>query len=430
MTTGTVSSANSTSLYSNTTSFTTGLVNSSVYSVNGGVGVTVNPTTGNVVVNIGQDVATTATPTFAGATLGNITIGVATDNTITTTTGALYLNSAVTSGTQLYIGNNADVLQTGFSSPTNAALYTDNVVNGTLFNNIYNTVNNSVIYPLRIAATAGTAVTPTVGYGVGMLAEGTLTNGSFGSLGKLNWESGSVSPGDNDTSFNVYTYGNNIEKKVAEINGNGAYFDKQVHLFGVTSGYVELFAGFTPANQTYTLPQAYPAASGYVLASTTGGAMSWVSASSLGNVTSITGTANQVIASSPTGAVTLSLPQDIATTSSVAFGQVTVDGISTYNTQTTTTTSTATVPISGTTRASQKSVIRIIDNVTGNIQMLEALAFYKGTTAYLTTYAEMYTSVAALATFTASISAGTISILATPASTNSTTFTVARISLD
>lgn len=39
-------------------------------------------------------------------------------------------------------------------------------------------------------------------------------------------------------------------------------------------------------------------------------------------VTSITGTTNQVIASSPTGAVTLSLPQDIATGSNVTFGSV------------------------------------------------------------------------------------------------------------
>jgi len=73
MTTGTVSSNNLTSLYSNTTSFTAGVVNSSVYSVNGGLGVTVNPITGNVVVAIGQDVATTANVTFANVTAtGNL----------------------------------------------------------------------------------------------------------------------------------------------------------------------------------------------------------------------------------------------------------------------------------------------------------------------------------------------------------------------
>ena len=47
----------------------------------------------------------------------------------------------------------------------------------------------------------------------------------------------------------------------------------------------------------------------------------WVAqAPTAGGVSSITGTANQVIASASTGAVTLSLPQSIATTSSVQLG--------------------------------------------------------------------------------------------------------------
>ena len=45
-----------------------------------------------------------------------------------------------------------------------------------------------------------------------------------------------------------------------------------------------------------------------------------------GGVTSITGTANQIIASSSTGAVTLSTPQDIATTSSPTFANMTLTG--------------------------------------------------------------------------------------------------------
>ncbi len=49
-----------------------------------------------------------------------------------------------------------------------------------------------------------------------------------------------------------------------------------------------------------------------------GGIPSWATPS--GGVTSITGTTNQVIASASTGAVTLSTPQSIATTSSVQFG--------------------------------------------------------------------------------------------------------------
>ena len=60
-----------------------------------GTGVTITRTDANTITTaIGQDVATTANPTFAGATLGNVTVGVATDNTITTTSGQLILKSA------------------------------------------------------------------------------------------------------------------------------------------------------------------------------------------------------------------------------------------------------------------------------------------------------------------------------------------------
>ena len=60
--------------------------------------------------------------------------------------------------------------------------------------------------------------------------------------------------------------------------------------------------------------------SGQVLTTDGVGNLSWTtSAGGGGGVTSITGTANQITASVSTGAVTLSLPQSIATTSSVQF---------------------------------------------------------------------------------------------------------------
>lgn len=82
-------------------------------------------------------------------------------------------------------------------------------------------------------------------------------------------------------------------------------------------------------------------AANQILTTNGSGVLSWTSISSLGVVTSITGTANQVIVSNPTGNVTLSLPQDIATTSNPVFagvtgGNVTV-GVSTDNTINTTT---------------------------------------------------------------------------------------------
>lgn len=126
----------------------------------------------------------------------------------------------------------------------------------------------------------------------------------------------------------------------------------------------------------------------------------------------------------------LNIPnQNLDTTDDVNFSSVIVDGQATLNTQSTTTTSTTTVNISGTTRMSQKVLINITDTVTGEVHSVEAMAMRKGTTAYLTTYAEMY-SLTPLATFSANVVSGFLRILATPASANSTTFSVVRISLD
>jgi hypothetical protein len=61
--------------------------------------------------------------------------------------------------------------------------------------------------------------------------------------------------------------------------------------------------------------------------------------------------------------------------------------------------------------------------------MLEALLFQQGGNAFLTTYAEMY-STAALAVFSADVSGGALRLRATPASANSTAFTVIRTSID
>jgi hypothetical protein len=58
---------------------------------------------------------------------------------------------------------------------------------------------------------------------------------------------------------------------------------------GSTSGSVTFQVSATPAVQTYTLPDAYPGTNGYVLASTTGGVLSWTAMSSLPSQTSNVG---------------------------------------------------------------------------------------------------------------------------------------------
>jgi len=129
----------------------------------------------------------------------------------------------------------------------------------------------------------------------------------------------------------------------------------------------------------------------------------------------------------------LNLPnQNLDTDSDVTFASVTVDGGHTViDTTTTTTTSTAQTAITSTSNAttrSSKFQIQVTDNVTGNIHVLEAMMFFQGTTAYLTTYAEMYNSTS-LATFAADVNSGNTRLLATPASANNTTFKVTRISV-
>lgn len=78
-----------------------------------------------------------------------------------------------------------------------------------------------------------------------------------------------------------------------------------------------------------------------------GGSVSLGGSVTLNNagVTSITGTANQITASGSTGAVTLSLPQDITTTSNVTFNNLTVSGNLTVNGTTTAVNSTVTTVV-------------------------------------------------------------------------------------
>lgn len=87
-------------------------------------------------------------------------------------------------------------------------------------------------------------------------------------------------------------------------------------------------AAFAPTNATYVtmslssdLSNERVLTAGGGIGISDGGANSTVTISNNG-VTSITGTANQVIAGSATGGVTLSLPQSIATSSDVQFGTV------------------------------------------------------------------------------------------------------------
>lgn len=145
----------------------------------------------------------------------------------------------------------------------------------------------------------------------------------------------------------------------------------QLHFYNSSSTNATVFqAGNASAVITYTLPTAGPAGNNYVLGSSTVGVLSWINAAgtyapigstfitvssdgtltnervltagtaiqlvdaganstiTINNtgVTSAIGTSNQVIVSGATGAVTFTLPQNIATSSNVQFGNLGAGG--------------------------------------------------------------------------------------------------------
>jgi len=88
--------------------------------------------------------------------------------------------------------------------------------------------------------------------------------------------------------------------------------DTTLQLNGSTSGSVSFAAPAIAGTQSYTLPTAYPASTGYVLSSTTGGTLSWINSSSVNT----TYTQNF---SSTTGGTNLNLVGSDSTTDTVKF---------------------------------------------------------------------------------------------------------------
>jgi hypothetical protein len=143
-------------------------------------------------------------------------------------------------------------------------------------------------------------------------------------------------------------------------------------------------------------------------------------------VTSITGTADQISASASTGAVTLSLPQSIATSSSPTFAALTLTGamigtaINFANTQIADNTGTATT--SGTVidswdASAYKSAKYLVQMKSGNdIETLEVLVNIDGNNnVYVTEYADVISN-AQLGTTDADYSGGDVRLKVTAAS--------------
>ena len=119
-----------------------------------------------------------------------------------------------------------------------------------------------------------------------------------------------------------------------------------------------------------------------------------------------------------------------------ASGDVTVSNelnidqlnIHTHVTTTTSTTQTEICDMSAATYRTSKLLVQASDSVSGDYHVVEITTLHDGTTAYHNEYGEILTG-SSLATFSVDINAGNVRLLATPASTNSTTFKVVNYSV-
>lgn len=241
-----------------------------------------------VSINIGQDVATTATPTFAGANLGNVTVGVVDDQTISTSTGNLFL-SAAAGGYVAIFGDN--------SSPAYAQRNT--------------TATTGSVRALSLVT--NTTATPAVGLGPSLEFVGETAPGVFKNGGLIAVVSTDITSSSEDfrMDFRLMRNGASYVNKLSLFSNADLEMGDGGKLFiqGSTSGYTALGAPATGSNITYTLPGA-DGTSGYVLSTNGSGTLSWVANPD-------TNTTYTYTASTATGGANLDLIGSDATTNTI-----------------------------------------------------------------------------------------------------------------
>jgi len=262
--------------------------------------------------------------TAPGADLGNITVGITDNNTITTTTGGikigafdgnvgligvdtLYTDNTGTfnllnSPTTIYAFDEATTLEIGASSGVGTTVVRNSfavdgtqvgLAQGTII--AYSEANDRLNRPVVRSTTGNTS-------GFRVEAPNATTSASA-VLSAFN-----TNDTDNGSFININARGNLTTPLRIQ---TGKYTSGVLGPSGTSLTFVDnitAYASLNPSGPTDPLDLTTKA---------------YVDASAAAGVTSITGTADQVIASSSTGAVTLSLPQSIATTSNVTFADIT-----------------------------------------------------------------------------------------------------------
>lgn len=303
--------------------------------------VTVTDGAGSIGLSLPQDIATTSNPTFndldTNGTLnanGSANIGSSSSNRVT-------FNAEVTGGTPLVFQGSADDGNT-----TTLAVTNPTGTNTITLPNASGTVAVSATGPISLNA-SGAISCPTcaTSSSAGSILSGTGISLSGTTASRL-VGLGDVTFALNDTTVVAGAYGSASSIPTFTVDAQGrltaaANTAIAINANQITTGVLSIDRGGTNSSTigaagtvTYSNGTAYSStavgSAGQILTSAGAGTPVWSTLSGIA-VTSATGTASQVLVngtsgSAQTGAITLSLPQDIGTGSNVTFNTINADG--------------------------------------------------------------------------------------------------------
>jgi hypothetical protein len=410
--------------------------------------------TAAVTLSLPQDIHTGASPTFTGLTLsGDLAVNGA-DITTTETGTATVFN---TNATTLNIGGAATTVSIGASTGTttvnNALTVTGNLtVNGTT-----TTVNSTTLTTDDIILTLGGDTAPSSDDDKDRGIEFRWHNGSTAKVGFFGFDdsTGKFTFIPDATNSSEVFSGTKGVIDVGTVETSTLFVDSiEVDTTGATTSQVLQYNGtkFAPAtlggiNSFSTIAVSgqsnveadsgsdtltFSAGTGITI--TTNATTDTVDIANAG-VTQVTGTSNQISTTAGTGSITLSLPQDIATTSTPTFGALflgdasdpvkkSLDDIDSATTTTTSATSIKTVSATD-----YRSVEYVVQAVQGtNYMVTKLLAIHDGSNVSFTEYGTVVIG-SAPASFDVDINSGNIRLTATPASSSSTVFRVRSMAI-
>jgi hypothetical protein len=405
--------------------------------------------TAAITLSLPQDIHTGANPSFAGLTLsGDLAVNGADITTTATGTATLFNTNATT----LNIGGAATTVSigagTGETTVNNNLTVTGNlVVNGTT-----TTVNATTVTVDDVVLTLGGDTAPSSDDGKDRGIEFRWHTGDLAKVGFFGFDrstqkftfipdatnSSEVFSGSKGALDVGVVESTQLFVDSIEIDTTGASTSQVLQYNGtkfvpVTLGSVATFTTISVAGQDNVVADSasdtltLTAGTGITL--TTDASTDTVTITNAG-VTQVTGTTNQISATSGTGSITLSLPQDIHTAATPTFGALFLADVSDPvkktledmdSATTTTTDATSIKTVSATTYRSVKYVVQATEGT--NYMVTEILAVHDGSNVSYTEYGTVVVGTAP-ASFDVDINSGNVRLTATPASSSSTVFRI------